>query len=110
MPKKQKDTEVKIRLPGPGQLSGAVISVHGEHFKVLCEDGSLRSCKVKGKMWKRIWIYPDDIVIVEPWTFQTKADKGNIIWKYTPTHAAKLRERGHLQKLDNVLETYTHAY
>ena len=65
-------------------------------FIVQCVDGQKRMCRIPGKFRKRIRISVGDAVIVEPWEIEPK-EKGDIVWIYSKTHAAWLREKGHLK-------------
>tara|TARA_R110002020_G_scaffold375854_2_gene587048 strand:- start:304 stop:513 length:210 start_codon:yes stop_codon:yes gene_type:complete len=50
---------------------------------VLCADGKTRLMRVGGKFKKRIWVRPNDIVIVVLWTIQTDK-KCDLVYRYLP--------------------------
>ena len=89
--KKQKHIieERNIQYALPGQDYALVISVSGGmRFKLLCNDGIERLGILRGKHRKRMWVNIDDIVLYEPWEFQS--DKCSIILKYSDQHRDKL--------------------
>jgi len=51
----------------------AVVTEHlgGNHVRLRCEDGEERLGRIPGRMKYRTWIEPDDIVVAEPWDWQT---------------------------------------
>jgi translation initiation factor 1A len=86
-------------MPGQGQLFGQVIKlVGGDNIIVKCTDGKVRTCRIRGKIKRRMWIRDGDLVLVAPWDFQS--DKADIIWRYISAHAAKMKQEGLLTGLD----------
>ena len=78
MTRKTKD---EIRPPLEGELLAIVIRrLGGDLVEVKCEDGIVRQARIPGKMKKRVWIHPGDIILVAPWEFQQS--KADIILKY----------------------------
>lgn len=73
------------------QLMGA------SKIKVMCEDGKSRMARIPGKMKRRMWIKPGDLVIVKPWDFQD--DKADVKYRYVRTQTANLSRRGRLPAL-----------
>jgi translation initiation factor 1A len=73
------------------QLMGA------SKVKVMCEDGKSRMSRIPGKMKRRMWIKPGDLVIVKPWDFQD--DKADIKYRYLRTQAVNLSRRKKLPEL-----------
>ena len=74
------------RLPRPPsgeQFAVIREAVGGSRFMVLCEDGKTRLMRVGGKFKKRIWVRPNDIVIVVLWTIQTDK-KCDLVYRYLP--------------------------
>ena len=71
------------RLPSGEQFAVIREAVGGSRFMVLCEDGKTRLMRVGGKFQKRVWVRPNDIVIVSLWTVQ--ADKKcDLVYRYLP--------------------------
>ncbi len=62
---------------------------------VKCSDGYVRTCRIRGKMKRRIWVREGDAVLVSPWDFQYET-RGDIIWRYTKNQVDILREKGYL--------------
>jgi len=93
----------RIRLPKEGELLGIVEEELGSaRMRVICEDGTLRLCRVPGSKKRSLWVKRGDYVIVKPW--EVRKDKGDIIHKYTPTEVEWLRRKGYLKKLEEAIE------
>jgi translation initiation factor 1A len=60
-------------------------------IKVVCADGQSRMGRIPGKLKKRMWIRPGDLLIVKPWDFQD--DKADVLFRYTRTQAVNLAKR-----------------
>jgi translation initiation factor 1A len=90
----------KLRTPNRNELEmyGKITLLTGvKNLKVMCEDGVERVCRLPGKMFKHIWVKPNDIVIVKLWDFQPS--KGDIVWRYVGYQINELEKRGELDKL-----------
>ncbi len=86
-------------MPGQGQLFGRVIKlVGGDNIIVKCTDGKVRTCRIRGKIKRRMWIRDNDLVLIAPWDFQS--ERADIIWRYISAHAEKIKQDGHLAGLD----------
>lgn len=95
----------RLRTPNRNELEmyGKVVQLMGvNNIKILCEDGVERNCRIPGKMFKHIWIKPNDIVIVKLWDFQPS--KGDVVWRYLGFQVTQLEKQNELTKL----YTYTH--
>lgn len=100
----QEETE-RIRLPKKeeNELLAIVTKLHGANqLKALCEDGIERSCRITGKMKKKVWIRENDLIIVKVWDFQpTKAD---VIWRFKGDNAKQFfKENRMLGKLEELV-------
>src|ERR1041384_5809931 len=85
----------ELVMPQTGELLGRVVKlVGGENIIVKCTDGKVRTCRIRGKIKRRMWIRDNDLVFVAPWDFQS--DKADIIWRYIAAHADKLQKDGYL--------------
>jgi len=85
-----------IVYPSKNDVVGIVQKLLGnDHFIVKCQDGRTRTCRVRGKMKRRVWIREGDAVLVSPWDFQYET-KGDIFWRYTSNQLDLLREKGYL--------------
>ena len=86
-------------MPDQVQLYGRVIKlVGGDNIIVKCTDGKVRTCRIRGKIKRRMWIRDNDLVLVAPWDF--KSDRADIIWRYISAHAEKIKQDGHLARLE----------
>lgn len=86
-------------MPNQVQLFGRVIKlVGGDNIIVKCTDGKVRTCRIRGKIKRRMWIRDNDLVLVAPWDFQS--DRADIIWRYISAHAEKMKADGLLTGLD----------
>ena len=68
----------------------------GKRMLVSCVDGKSRNCRVPGRLKRRLWLRPGDVVIIEPWELDD--EKGDVLLKYKPNQVAWLRREGHLEK------------
>jgi len=79
----------ELQIPQEGEMFGRVIKLlGGENLLVKCADGVTRRGRIRGKLKRRVWIRDNDIVIIAPWLFG-KAERGDILWRYTFTHCHK---------------------
>ncbi|HEY9406556.1 MAG TPA: translation initiation factor eIF-1A [Nitrososphaera sp.] len=94
------ESELKeMVMPHEGELLGRVIKlVGGDNIIVKCTDGKVRTCRIRGKIKRRMWIRDNDLVLVAPWDFQS--DRADIIWRYISAHAEKMKADGLLTGLD----------
>jgi translation initiation factor 1A len=88
----------ELVMPQKGELLGRVIKlVGGDNIIVKCTDGKVRTCRIRGKIKRRMWIRDNDLVLIAPWDFQS--DKADIVWRYIAAHADKLEQDGYLTNL-----------
>ena len=71
----------------------------GSRMRVRCLDGKTRVCRIPGRLTRRLWVRENDIVIAEPWEYGGD-EKGDIVYKYSPTQIGFLKKKGHLKQLD----------
>lgn len=69
-------------------------------IKVMCEDGKSRMARIPGKMKRRMWIKPGDLIIVKPWDFQD--DKADVKYRYVRTQAVNLSRKKRIPELLDV--------
>jgi len=69
-------------------------------INVHCQDGKTRMGRIPGKMKKRQWIRPGDLLIVKPWDFQD--DKCDVKFRYTRTQSSQLARRKLLPESMNI--------
>jgi translation initiation factor 1A len=100
LPTKEEMEISRIRVPRSPEVLGIVIQmVGGDRMQVRCDDGNERICRIPGKLRKRVWIKPGDMVLVEPWSIQGN-ERGDIKFRYTSTQANWLRRKGLVKNLD----------
>lgn len=66
----------------------------GGNMEVQCFDGERRIGHIRGKMRKKVWINPGDLVLVSLRDFQE--GKADIVLKYTPDEARSLKSLGEI--------------
>jgi len=87
---------IRVRLPRGEQKLGIIEQRHGGNkMMVACLDGKSRNCRVPGRLKRALWLRPGDVVMIEPWEFDK--DKGDVIFKYTPTQISWLKKNGYLK-------------
>ena len=93
------EEEQKVaRAPLPrGKESIGIIEqrLGGNKMMVACLDGKKRNCRVPGRLKRKLWLRPNDVVIIEPW--ELDFDKGDVIFKYRPNQIEWLKQNGHLK-------------
>lgn len=80
-------SRVKMPFRRNGEMFARVVDIYGqERMGVFCEDGKHRIGRIRGKIKKRVWIRKGDLVIINPWEFETeikdKPGKCEISWRY----------------------------
>ena len=90
----------RTRLPRGNQVIGLLDQrVGGSRSLVRCLDGKTRNCRIPGRLKRRLWVRPGDIILVEPWELSGET-KGDIVFKYTKSQVNLLRKKGMLDSLD----------
>lgn len=83
-------------LPKGEEVLGIVEQrLGGNKMFVNCVDGKTRNCRVPGRLKRKLWLRPGDVVIVEPW--ELDKEKGDIILKYKPNQVEWLKRQGYLE-------------
>ena len=87
---------IRAPLPRGEEIIGTIEERHGGNkMKVSCLDGKERVCRVPGRLKRKLWLRPGDIVIVQPWEFDKL--KADVILKYKPAQIEWLKRNGHLE-------------
>jgi translation initiation factor 1A len=95
---------VRVRLPREPEVLGILEQrLGGSRSTVRCLDGKSRNCRIPGRLKKKLWVRPGDIVLVEPWEFGGN-EKGDIIYKYKINQVNILKKKGLLDSLDDFEE------
>lgn len=83
-------------LPKKGEIIGIIEQrLGGNRMMVACVDSKKRNCRVPGRLRRRLWLRPNDVVIVQPWELDDT--KGDVLLKYKPNQIAWLKREGHLE-------------
>jgi len=90
----------RIRIPRQGEVLGIVEMMLGaDKLRVKCEDGNVRISRIPGR--KRVWVRPNDLVLVQPWVVQTNV-RADLIFIYTHTQANWLKRKGFMKTNSSV--------
>ena len=87
----------RVPLPKGKEVIGILNQRHGGNkMKIDCLDKKERNCRVPGRLRRKLWLRPDDVVIIEPW--ELDANKGDVIFKYRLNQVQWLKKNGYLEK------------
>jgi translation initiation factor 1A len=90
----------RVRLPRQNEILGIIEQrVGGIRMLVRCADGKTRNCRVAGRLKKKLWLREGDVVLIELWEFDK--DRGDIIFKYTPSAVSWLKNKGYLKNMES---------
>ncbi len=94
----------RIHLPRGRETFGIIEQrLGGSRMRVRCMDAKTRICRIPGRLTRKLWVRENDIVIVEPWEYGGD-EKGDIVYKYTPTQLSFIKRKGYLKQLESVEE------
>ncbi|MFQ6105653.1 MAG: translation initiation factor eIF-1A [Candidatus Hydrothermarchaeaceae archaeon] len=84
----------RLKMPKNNEVFGIVERMLGASKMVVrCKDNRVRTCRIPGRIKRRIWIKEGDVVIVKPWDVQGN-EKGDIVWRYTRPQVDRLVNQG----------------
>ncbi len=87
----------RTRIPKGREVLGLLEQrLGGSRMLIKCFDGQARVCRVPGRLKRRLWLREGDIVLVEPWEFDSDK-KGDVLFKYSKAQVAWLRRKGFLK-------------
>jgi translation initiation factor 1A len=97
-------TRVKFPSRKSGEMFAIVIDIlGGDRMRVFCEDGKHRIGRIRGKIKKRVWIRRADLVIVNPWEWETETKDGlgkcEISWRYTRAERSWLERNNKIPEI-----------
>ncbi len=100
-------TRVKFPSRKLGEMFGRVVGIFGnDRMEVFCEDGKHRIGRIRGKIKKRVWIRIADLVIVNPWDWETQTDgkmgKCEITWRYMKHEISWLERNRKIPEILNI--------
>ena len=95
--KNQEEQKIRrVKLPRGEEVLGIIEQrLGGNKMMVNCLDGKSRICRVPGRLKRKLWLRPDNVVIIQPW--ELDKNKGDVIFKYLPNQVAWLRKKGYLE-------------
>lgn len=90
----------RVKLPRGREVLGIIEQrLGGNKMMVSCLDGKKRNCRVPGRLKRALWLRPNDVVIIEPW--ELDSERGDVIFKYKPSHIEWLKRNGYLETEKN---------
>jgi len=96
----------RVKAPNrrSGEMFARVIDIYGnDRMRVFCEDGKHRIGRIRGKIKKRVWIRKGDLVVVNPWDWETetkdKLGKCEITWRYRKNEVSWLQRHGKIPEI-----------
>ncbi|MFX1312468.1 MAG: translation initiation factor eIF-1A [Promethearchaeota archaeon] len=97
-------TRVKYPSKKLGEMFAIVVDIlGGDRMRVFCEDGKHRIGRIRGKIKKRVWIRRGDLVIVNPWEWETQTKDGlgkcEITWRYTRAEISWLERKNRIPEI-----------
>ncbi len=97
-------SRVKMPYRRNGEMFARVVDIYGqERMEVFCEDGKHRIGRIRGKIKKRVWVRRGDLVIINPWEFETivkgKKEKCEISWRYLRHEVSYLERNNRIPKI-----------
>ncbi|MCE4628500.1 MAG: translation initiation factor aIF-1A [Desulfurococcales archaeon] len=89
--------ERKKEIPLPDEKEGTMLCVvvrnlGGGFLEVMCLDGETYKAWIPGRMRRRVWIRPGDVILFLPWG--TSDMKGEVVYRYLRNEVNKLIEMG----------------
>ncbi len=91
---------LRVKLPRGKEVIGIIEQrLGGNKMMVDCLDGKKRNSRVPGRLKRKLWLRPGDVVIIEPW--ELDSSRGDVIFKYKPNQIAWLKNKGYLKTEKN---------
>ena len=92
----------RARLPKAHQQFAVVREMTGgSRMQALCQDGYTRMIRIGGKLKRRMWCRPDDLIIIEPWVIQSNK-KADLVYRYLPAERNWLIRNGKIPEVINI--------
>ncbi|MFX0072374.1 MAG: translation initiation factor 1A [Candidatus Hermodarchaeota archaeon] len=101
----------RIKMPSKrlGEIMGRVVAILGnDRMEVFAEDSKHYIGRIRGKIKKRVWIRQGDLVIINPWDWETETqEKGKceITWRYMKNEISWLKRNNRIPSIldiDNI--------
>jgi translation initiation factor 1A len=91
------EQKLRVKLPRGKEILGIIEQrLGGNKMMIKCMDGKSRNCRVPGRLKRKLWLRPGDVVIIEPWELDN--NKGDVLFKYRPNAIDWLKKNGYLQE------------
>lgn len=92
----EEQKKTRAKLPRGKEVIGIIEErLGGNKMNVACLDGKTRNCRVPGRLKRKLWLRPGDIVIIEPWELDN--EKGDVLFKYPSNQIEWLKKNGYLE-------------
>ena len=86
----------RAKIPRGEEVIGIIEErLGGNKMKVNCLDGKTRNSRVPGRLKRRLWLRPGDVVLIEPW--ELDKSKGDVIFKYPSNQIEWLKRNGYIK-------------
>jgi len=96
MDNKNEEKIIRVKLPKKEEIIGIIEQrLGGNKMFVNCLDGKKRNCRVPGRLKRKLWLRPGDVVIIKLW--ELDKNKGDVIFKYRTNQVEWLKEKGYLK-------------
>ncbi len=90
----------RIRTPRKGEILGVIETMlGGDRMRASCSDGKQRICRIPGRLRKRVWMRPGDLILIKPWVVQGD-EKGDVVFRYTATQANWLKRKEYTKGIE----------
>eukprot|EP00761_Pharyngomonas_kirbyi_P011277 gb/GECH01011302.1/.p1 GENE.gb/GECH01011302.1/~~gb/GECH01011302.1/.p1 ORF type:complete len:141 (+),score=35.43 gb/GECH01011302.1/:1-423(+) len=101
--KSTQDFKRELRLKEEGEEYAQVGKMLGNgRLEAVCFDGTKKLGHIRGKMRKKVWINPGDIVLISVREFQE--EKADVVHKYRTEESKELKRMGELPEITNIVE------
>jgi translation initiation factor 1A len=87
----------RAKIPRGEEVIGIIEErLGGNKMKVKCFDGKTRNSRVPGRLKRKLWLRPGDVVLIEPW--ELDKTKGDVIFKYPSNQIEWLKRNGYIKR------------
>ena len=88
---------IRVRLPRNKEILGQIEELlGGSRFRVACQDGKTRMCRVPGRFRRRLRVRVGDWLIIKPWDVQGD-EKADVVWIYNRTQTSWLMKNNYIK-------------
>lgn len=99
----QNQAPVKARMPKGDEFIGIVEKrLGGSRMDIKAADGREILARVPGRAKKFLWIREGDIVLLQPWEFDSK--RADLVYKYKKNEIKFLEKKGIMASFENIEE------